>query len=160
MLKNIVLLVTVVLVAGGQISAVEDSAPTVTASVIPTVNESALRNEIILLPKYVVRPMDTPTFTEQEILSRSGLDALLLKRYPGASVRNQPPELDNYARLMYADDVRLERLNRYKNLANIMQVTGDVNGSKELRQEINQTFLRRPTWREAAMDKNVNRGRR
>lgn len=160
MLKKIALLVTAVLVMGSKSSPGENTEAAVTISVTPTEREHSPYNEIILLPKYVVRPLETPVFSEQEIYTRSGLDSLLLKRFPGASVRNQPPELDNYARLMYADEVRLARLNRYQEMADVLRVTGDVNGSKELRREIHQTFLRRPTWRETAMDRNVNRDRR
>jgi hypothetical protein len=88
------------------------------------------------------------------------LDELLLKRFPGASFKDQPAELDNYARLMARDEVRLARLNQLKEVVNVLQATGDRAGSKELRAEIYQTFLRRPTWREEGMDRTVNRNRR
>jgi hypothetical protein len=126
----------------------------------PIEPENRPNNDVILLPKLIVRPLETPLLGEHEILTKKGLDDLLLKRYPGASLKGQPDALDNYARLMYADDVRLDRVNHYQEQASILRDTGDKAASKELRAEVYRTFLRRPSWREEAMDKNVNRHHR
>jgi hypothetical protein len=160
MLKKIALLGTAILVMGSKISTVESSTPAFAVSVTPVEREITLHDDIILLPKLVVRPPESPALGEREIYTDKGLDELLLKRFPGASFKNQPKELDNYARLMYAEEVRLARLNHFKEVASVLRATGDVAGSKELRAEIYQTFIRRPTWREEAMDRNVNRNRR
>lgn len=85
---------------------------------------------------------------------------MLAKRYPGTSFKGQPPWLDNYARLMYADERRLASITHYKDLTILMRELGDVAGSKELKKEIDDAFLRRPTWRERAMDRNLNSNRR
>ena len=160
MLKKIILLVAALLVMGNKFSPIEGNAPAITVTVAPVEREYSSRNDIILLPKLVVRPTDLPNFSEREIYTQGGLGELLLKRFPGASFKNQQSEIDNYARLMHADEVRLARLNRFQELANVLRVSGDVAGSKELRKEIYQAFLRRPTWRDEAMDQNLNRNRR
>jgi hypothetical protein len=160
MLKKIALLGTAILVMGSKTSPEAESMPVVTVNVTRVDREYSAYNDIILLPKLVVRPADSPALSEREIYTQSGLDELLLKRFPGASFKNQPKELDNYARLMYADEVRLARLNHLKEVVNVLRATGDVAGSKELRAEIYQTFLRRPSWREEAMDRAANRNRR
>lgn len=160
MFKKFALLGTAILVMGSKTSPVAESMPVVTVSVTPVEREYSAYNDIILLPKLVVRPNDSPALGEQEINTQSGLNELLLKRYPGASFKNQPKELDNYARLMHRDEVRLARLNRLRDFENVLRVTGDVFGRKELREEVYQTFVRRPSWREEAMDRAVNRNRR
>jgi hypothetical protein len=160
MLKKIALLGTAILVMGSKISPVEESTPTFTVSVTTTERDYTPHDDIILLPKLVVRPPDAPVLGEREVYTQKSLDELLLKRFPGASFKGQPAELDNYARLMARDEVRLARLNQLKEVVNVLQATGDRAGSKELRAEIYQTFLRRPTWREEGMDRTVNRNRR
>jgi hypothetical protein len=88
------------------------------------------------------------------------MEDLLLRRFPGASFKDQPLALDNYALLMYADEVRLEKLRRYEEFADAIRRTGDITGSNDLRADINRTFLRRPSWQTARMDKTLNAGRR
>jgi hypothetical protein len=131
---------------------------------IPTANPNRLEtwdeNKVILLPKVVVRGPEIPVFSEREIHTKSGMEDLLLKRFPGASFKDQPAWLDNYALLMYSDEVRLEQMDHYRKLADAIRRTGDVAGSDALRADINRTFLRRPTWQTARMDKILNAGRR
>ena len=116
--------------------------------------------EIILLPKMVVRGADTPRFDEREIYNQSGLNELLRRRFPGASVKGQPREVDNYALFMYGDEKRLEALNKYQGLADVFKATGDVEGSKELRRELNRTFIRGHDSKSERMEMSANGGRR
>jgi len=123
-------------------------------------SEAPVHNGIILLPKVIVRPPESPIFDERELFSQKGLDELLRKRFPGASFKGQPVWLYNYGHLMYADEKRSESLNRAQSFAKALRDVGDVEGSKELREEIYRTFIRRPSWRDEIMDRTLNRNRR
>ncbi|MFT3781683.1 MAG: hypothetical protein QM790_06655 [Nibricoccus sp.] len=117
-------------------------------------------NEVIRLPKFLVRPSETPRFGNEDIFSKESLDAFLAKKYPGAGLRKPIPGVDNYALLMYQDDRRLASMARFTALSAMLRTSGDFEGSRELDAEINDTFLRRPSWRERAMDRNLNSNRR
>ena len=117
-------------------------------------------DEIILLPKMVVRNPNVPLFNEREIYSQRGMDELLKKRFPGATVTGQPPQVDNYGMLMYEDEKRLDALTRYQGFADLLKASGDAAGSKELRSELNRTFIRSHDGKMERMDRSANGGRR
>jgi hypothetical protein len=124
--------------------------------------ETGIRStdEIILLPKMVVRESNIPVFNEREIYAESGMNALLKRRFPGATFTGQPPQVDNYAILMYEDEKRLDALNRYQRLADLLKASGDAAESKELRNELNRTFIRSHDLKTERMDRSANGGRR
>jgi hypothetical protein len=117
-------------------------------------------DEIILLPKMVVREPNAPVFNEREIYTQRGMDELLRKRFPGAAFKGQPRQVDNYAMLMYEDEKRYDALTRYQGLADLLKASGDAAGSKELRTELNRTFIRSHDWKMERMDRSANGGRR
>jgi len=84
----------------------------------------------------------------------------LKKRFPGATFTGQPPQIDNYAVLMYEDEKRLDGLNRYQGFADLIKASGDAAGGKELRNELNRTFIRSHDWKAERMDRSANGGRR
>jgi hypothetical protein len=100
---------------------------------------------------------------ETEVTGKWGLEQLLRSRYPGASFKGQDPDqsmLPNYAALMYRDDKRLAAMEEFGRLVDALKAMGQVSGSSELLQDMQRTFLRRPTWREEAMDRSYNGNRR
>ena len=100
-------------------------------------------------------------FSELGLLTRSGLQDLLRKRYPGATYRGQDPvnsKVPNYGALMLRDDVRQVQLQEIRAL-----VSGAENGGtadKSLMDDLRRTQLRRMDWQTEGMDKSLNHWRR
>jgi hypothetical protein len=159
MSKQVLLSLSAVLAFAPAIRAQQEPSPLLPQSA-PAQVEAWSNTEVIRLPKFVVRRPEDPVFDERDIFTKGGFDALLVKRFPGASFQGQPAAMDNYAQLMYADEVRLERLSRYQGWVDLLRDTGDIAGSDALQADLYRTFVRCPTWRAAAMDRNVNGGRR
>lgn len=113
----------------------------------------------ILLPKEIVRGDRLPLPAARDLYDPEAFRLSLVKKYPGLSVRGQPPEVDNYAVLQDRDERRLAAMGHFKDLAQVIRVSGDSAEAAALDLEINRAFLRRPTWREDAMDRNINRCR-
>lgn len=119
--------------------------------------------DVVQLPKMVVRAPRLPMFGERNLLSPDGFASLLRERYPGASLKGQDPEhsrIPNYAAMMYRDDNRLKQMNALDELADVLRRTGDLPGNKDLKAEIQRTFIRHEDWRTEGMDKSVNHWRR
>lgn len=118
----------------------------------------------VVLPKVTIFGGKRYDFSEREITTKSGLSALLLKRYPGASVRGQDPSFagktHNYAALMYADELRLQNIAELTRTVEDLKATGDVTQSRALRKEISRSLTRRNDWRTESMDRSVNGNRR
>jgi hypothetical protein len=115
--------------------------------------------ETVILEKRVVRGDKTHTFSEHELANKKGLAALLLKRYPGASVPIGS-NLPNYAALMLAEDERLEHIAQLESVADNLRATGDIKASKELKNEISRTYIRGHDWKTESMDRSANHNRR
>ena len=160
MLKTTIWLVSAAIVMPLSVLAEGNTLPSsISGATLP---ETVVRStdEIILLPKMVVREPNAPVFNEREIYTQRGMNELLKKRFPGATFTGQPPQVDNYAVLMYEDEKRSDALNRYKGLADLLAASGDAAGSKELRNELNRTFIRSHDWKAERMDRSANGGRR
>ena len=160
MLKSTIWLVSAAFVMPLSVLAEGNTLPSSISGI--TSPETAIRStdEIILLPKMVVREPNAPVFNEREIYTQRGMDELLKKRFPGATFTGQPPQIDNYAVLMYEDEKRLDGLNRYQGFADLIKASGDAAGGKELRNELNRTFIRSHDWKAERMDRSANGGRR
>ena len=121
-------------------------------------------NDPVVLEKLTIFGVRAYNFSEQELATKFGLSELLLKRYPGASIKGQDPSLTgiiyNYAALMLADDNRLENMANLTRTADILKTAGQMKLSKELREEISRTFIRRTNWQTESMDRSVNNNRR
>jgi hypothetical protein len=117
---------------------------------------------MVRLPKFLVYAPKL-VLTEPEVMSKSGMERLLRKRYPGASFKGQDPYrsvFPNYAALMYREDIRLTQIDEFRRLTDTLKAVGDLSGSKELRKEMQSVFVRHETWQEDAMDRSYNNDRR
>ena len=114
--------------------------------------------DAVVLEQMVIRGAKPRVFTERELATKTGLDALLRKRYPGAS----PPikRLPNYAMQLLADDERLAYIAELDSVAADLHAVGDSKASKELKKEISRSFMRRTDWRTEGMDRSANNNRR
>ena len=117
------------------------------------------------MPKVKVFGERTPAFTQRQIYTRSEFSALLRKEFPGASTKWQNPyridgHVFNYAALMYAEKKRKRDQESLMDFADRLGKTGDRAGEKELKNEIDDTFVRRGDWRTESMDRSANDDRR
>lgn len=121
------------------------------------------RFEGIALPPFIVKESQLLNLSERELLTKAGMEALLRERYPGASFRGQDPEhshVPNYAALMYRDDLRLRRMAEFEQLLDSLAKAADPAETKQLKGELQKTFLRGHDWQIEGMDKSVNHWRR
>ena len=116
-------------------------------------------NSTVVLEKMVILGAKPLSFTERELLNKSGLAALLRKLYPGASV---PPDshLPNYASLILADDERLTHMEELHSVAEMLKTVGDIQAGKDLENEIARAFIRGHDWQTESMDRSANNNRR
>lgn len=117
------------------------------------------KDPVILLPKEVVRAKPDRLPEPRDLYDPKAFRDSLVKRYPGLSFRGQPESMDNYAVLQERDERRLASMESLRKLSSTLRASGDTAGSDDLDREIERTFVRRPTWREDAMDRNINRCR-
>jgi hypothetical protein len=120
--------------------------------------------DLISLPPFVVEASRIPNLPEPDLLTKAGMEALLRKRYPGASLPGQNPTMSgsapNYAALMYRDDLRLKHMADFGRALDSAVIAGDLAGAKELKAELQDIFMRSEDWRTEGMDKSVNHWRR
>jgi len=117
---------------------------------------------VIPLPRFVVYAPKI-VLMEPAVTGKSGLEQLLRRRYPGASVKGQDPhqsKIPNYAALMYRDDEHLARINEFKHRADALKAIGEISEGSDLLKEMQRTVWRRPTPLEDAMDRSYNHTRR
>lgn len=113
------------------------------------------RNEIIRLPKYVVRAAKPPIFREQDIHNAQGLADLAVRRYLSEFDR----ELLNKVTLplfgstpearaleMYREDLRWSNLASLNDTANAMARGGDKSESVYIKREAEDTYMRTIDW--------------
>ncbi len=117
------------------------------------------------MPKVKVFGERTPAFTQRQIYTRSEFSALLRKEFPGASTKWQDPyridgHVFNYAALMYAEKKRKRDQASLMDFADRLGKAGDHAGEKELKNEIEDTFVRRSDWTTESMDRSANDDRR
>lgn len=107
------------------------------------------RNQIIRLPQYVVREQKPPVFTEREISTTKGLNAIALQRYfsqTGLALNRFTIPLfgiskEAYAQMLYAEDERL------RNIAELESAAADVNlvdpaNARKLKEATRDTYQR------------------
>lgn len=107
------------------------------------------RNQIIRLPQYVVREQRPPVFTEREISTTKGLNAIALQRYfsqTGLALNRFTIPLfgiskEAYAQMLYAEDERL------RNIADLDAAAADVNlvdpaNARKLKEATRDTYQR------------------
>lgn len=119
--------------------------------------------DVVLMPKMIVRERKVPRLVPRELLTKDGLAAELRKRYPGASLPGQDPldsTIPNYAALQLREDERRAALSEWNDIAaRVGRAAGREAGGR-LRSEIEGAFRRRPDALTEAMDKSANNGRR
>jgi hypothetical protein len=115
---------------------------------------------VVVLPKFIVNADRTPKFEQKELFSERDFNKILAKRYPGMTLPNQPKEVDNYGLMAYRDEMRLEAKAHFENLVIATRAEGHSADAKELQGELDKVFLRRLSWQDERMDRNVNRNRR
>lgn len=114
------------------------------------------------LPAVTVDVVRTVVPDATQVLTDAALSDLLLKRYPGASVKGQDPtergqvRVPNYAALMYREDIRLSRLETIQRIEAVHQKAGTLAPGNDLKTEIHRAFLRRPDPLTEVMDRSVN----
>ena len=118
-----------------------------------------------VMPKVVVHSKRYGSIDYESLLTAAALLALEMKKYPGAANRYQDPRvlehgLPNYAVLMRNDEKRHKNMEEMDDMASLLDASGRPADAKELRELIQDTFIRHETPLEDAMDRSVNWGRR
>lgn len=111
----------------------------------------------------VVGSKKLPTFSEWQLLTKSGQTTFLNKRYPGAVPPGSDPlteKVPNYAALRLRDETRKETLRNLEDVSALYRLNRDPEGGERLKKEIQRSFIRRSDWRTEGMDKSYNNGRR
>jgi hypothetical protein len=133
----------------------------------PEVRRAALakrdenRDDVVRMPQVVVWALKP--FSGVDLLDKVGLSKLLHEKYPGASLNGQDPYtsvLPNYAALMYREDRRARQISELERIAAVLGASGDLEGEKKLRKEMQKIFFRHLSWQEEGMDRSANGGRR
>jgi hypothetical protein len=120
------------------------------------------RSDVVVLAPVTVTEKREARGGEWQLLTPAGRAALLKERYPGAT----PPgsslseAVHNYAKLMYTEDTRVERLAELDNMLEAARIGRTTESLKELKTEILRARMRPNDWRAESMDKSYNNGRR
>lgn len=126
----------------------------------------ARAHDALELPAVLVDAKKAQVPLESDILTKAALSEYFLKRHPGASRKGQDPTdhyvagPPNYALVMYRDDERLSRLHSLKRIGAVIEISGDHEGAKSPKSEVDRLLIRRPTPVTDAMDRSVNLWRR
>lgn len=107
------------------------------------------RNQIIRLPQYVVREERPPVFTEREISTTKGLNAIALRRYfsqTGLALNRFTVPLfgiskEAYAQMLYAEDERLRNIAELESAAAAVNLVDPANARK-LKEATRDTYQR------------------
>ena len=138
--------------------------PAYSSPVVKPAEPATETNDVVVLKKLIIYGTKRHDITERELATKTGLSALLLKRYPGASFKGQDPSLlsktHNYAALMLAEDERLEHIADLTRAVDDLMATGNTKLSKDLQKEISRAFMRRTDWTTESMDRSANNNRR
>lgn len=122
-----------------------------------------IEDAVLVMKTLVVKPHEIQDFNDIEILTKSGLSALMKKRYRGATVLGSDPltkSVRNFGALMLHDDARLENLAKWDDLLKSMRTVGEYAASESLQKEIARACTRPNDYQTEACDKNINRYRR
>lgn len=130
----------------------------------PTPTADAASSEVpVILEKVAVTEQKVPTVDEFHLLTKAGQAAYLQKRFPGAVVPGPDPLTENtpnYASQMLRDKRRQESLAKWGETVATLRATGDLAGSKSLREETQRALIRTYDWRDERLDRSYNNDRR
>ncbi len=118
---------------------------------------------IIFLPKVVVHGSKPSGESEWQMVTLRGRAEYLKKRFPGFVVPGSDPlteHVPNYAAQMQHDEVRKENFRALEDTVNLLRATGDLKGSKELKEEMQRVLIRGYDWRTERLDRSYNNDRR
>ena len=113
------------------------------------------KNEIIRLPKYVVRAAKPPIFREQDIYTAQGLADLAVKRYLSDFDRGVLNRLtvplfgvtpEERALAQYQEDLRLKNIADLNATANAMSRGGDSAEGAYIKRETQDTYMNGIEW--------------
>ncbi len=124
-------------------------APKVEESLVDMRDVDKPRNNIIRLPKYIVREATPPVFTERAINTQKGLTAIAMSRYISETDRALNrftiplfgTSAEKRAMTMYAEDERLNNMAEMKDTARAAAQSDPAQGSYILR-ESQKTYMR------------------
>jgi len=117
----------------------------------------------VILETMVVTEQKVPAMGEFQMLTMAGQTAYLQKQFPGAVVPGGDPLTDvatNYASQMLRDKRRQEALGKWSEAVTTLRGTGDLAGSKRLKEEMQRALIRTYDWRDERMDRSYNNDRR
>ena len=89
--------------------------------------------EVVHLVPFVVVGAKVPKLTEPELLTKKAFASGILKQY----------DYSAFSMFQHKEDVRLQDMETLKNYADSLMLFGDVNGSREIKDESDRLFLRR-----------------
>jgi hypothetical protein len=126
------------------------------------IDEAEDRSDVIVLAPLIVIEKREARGGEWQLLTPAGRAALLKERYPGAAPPGSPlsDAVHNYAKVMYADDARVERLGELDNMLEAARIGRTPESLKELKTEILRARMRPNDWRADSMDRAYNNDRR
>jgi hypothetical protein len=111
------------------------------------------KNGIIRLPKYVVHAAPPPIFTNKDVLDQKGRDDLAMKQYiidtkdmPSFAAALSKFLFQDNASQQYADAERASNISSLRSDASAAAIDGDAAESSFIRQQSNDTYLRRSDW--------------
>jgi hypothetical protein len=127
----------------------------------PPVEEPSPKNHIIRLPDYVVNGQKPPpVFSEREIHTKEGLEALAMQRYMsqfdqilnGGSLFFNSGSPSDRAVQMFREDERLGNMADLNDTANSITRGGDAAEGLYIKQASQDTYRRTPDWGWGAKD--------
>ncbi len=111
------------------------------------------KNGVIRLPKYVVHDQTPPIFTKKDVLTQAGRDDLAMKQYiidtngmPTFAAFMAKQLFQSNAAQQYADAERASNISSLRSSANAAAAGGDADEAKLIRDQTNDTYLRRSDW--------------
>lgn len=118
---------------------------------------------VVLLAKVIVTEKKTPSMSEFQMLTQAGQRAFLNKEFPGMTVPVGDPlgeSTPNYASLALRDKVRQTHIRNLEDTVGLYRFTGDVEGGKKLKEEMQRAVIRSYDWRDERLDRAYNNDRR
>ncbi len=111
------------------------------------------KNGVIRLPRYVVHDTTPPIFTNKDILTQAGRDDLAMKQYiidtngmPTFAAFMAKQLFQSNAAQQYADAERASNISSLRSSANAAAAGGDADEAKLIRDQTNDTYIRRSDW--------------
>lgn len=124
--------------------------------------ETAEDEDVVVMKEVTVRERRQPRVKGWEMLSERGMEAYLKERYRGAAVPGDPLTdlVHNYAKLMNAEEIRLEHLKAIQDSLDTRRAAGTTEDWKALNRLVQGAKMRPNDWKAESMDRSANNDRR